>query len=283
MVTKWRKSENEPGRVELDEDVTLLVKHDLVELLANKVEDGLVLDLRDGLGLEFGLELVIQEERNLLLRGLRGPLLMLVVRVLELLLKVLDDKRGPLGLGEVQGTSVVGIFNSVNPDEVDLALVLRSDRPERIDVLLVLLIRGVNEEVGKRLGARRVSLVILCTDLIEEGNSKVTNPALEVLHLGTGDGIGVDRLWLVERTEYGDSWGSDTSSCRDLCISGETEEVVVTVFVRGGAELRGGGLRGRGQESDGDDLISLLELLPVPHGDLGYSGERLPVSNVCQT
>ena len=59
MADKWSKEENTPVCVKLDEDIALLVKDNLVELLANQVEHGLVLDFGDGLGLELRLELVV--------------------------------------------------------------------------------------------------------------------------------------------------------------------------------------------------------------------------------
>ena len=207
---------------------------------------------------------------------------MLVVWILQLLLEVLNDERWPLGLCEVQGTSVVAVLDSVNPNEVNLALVLRGDWLKRLNVLLVLLVGGVNEKVRERLGARRVSLVVLRTDLVKEGYGEVANPVLEVLDLRAGDGIGVNHLRLVERPEDSNSRGSNTSGSRDVSISGKTEEVVIAVLVRGRAELRGRRVGGRGEEGDNDELVSLLELLKVLLGNLGYGGERLPVSRFCQ-
>ena len=272
-----RDDTNVPASVELDEDITVIVEDDLLKLLANQVENRLILNVRDGLGLQLGLELVVEEERNLLLSGLGGELLALVEGVLKLLLEVLDDERGPLGLAEVEGTSVVAVLDSVDPDKVDLALVLGGDGLERVDVLVVLLVGGVNEEVGEGLAARGVGLVVLRTDLIEDGNGEVSDPTLDVVNLGAGDGVRVLGLRLVERAEDDNGRGSDTSSRGDLGVGAETEEVVVAVLVRGRAELGSRCLSGGGKEGESDDLVRLLELLEVLLGNLGDRGERLPV------
>ena len=101
----------------------------------------------------------------------------------------------------------------------------------------MLLVGGVDEEVGEGLAARGVGLVILRTDLIEDGNGEVSNPTLDVVNLGAGNGVRVLGLGLVERAEDNNGRGSDTSSRGDLGVGAETKEVVVTVLVRSRAEL----------------------------------------------
>ena len=137
------------------------------------------------------LGLVVEEELDHLVGSLGGDVLLLIIRVLELLREVLDDEAGPLRLTEVESTGVVAVLDGVNPDEVDLALVLASNGLEHVDLLSVLLVGGVEEEVRERLAARSVDLVVIRADLVDDGDGEVTNPVFDVADERAANGVGV--------------------------------------------------------------------------------------------
>lgn len=129
-------------------------------------------------------------------------------------------------------------LDGVDPDEVDLAPELRSNGTDGVEVLAELLVGGVDEEVRKRLAAGGVGLVVLRTDLVDDGDGELLDPLLNLLRGGRGDGVGELGLGLIEVTEDDDCRGSNASGLRDGLVGRETEQVVVTVLVRGRAEFR---------------------------------------------
>ena len=102
-------------------------------------------------------------------------------------------------------------LDSVNPDEVEIRLVLGSNGPDELNVLLTFGVRGVNEKVGKRFATLSVDLVVLRANLVDNRDREVLDPVLELLCVGRQNGIGVFGRRLVERAEEDD--GGRGNSC----------------------------------------------------------------------
>lgn len=265
-----------PWSVELDEDVLGVVHDELVVLGAdNNLDVGVVL-LGDLGGLERGLELAGGVLGDPLVDGGEGRN---DTRhgVLGAALDVLDDEAGPVVHLEVEGLGVVGVLDGVDPDEVDLALVLLGDGLDGVDVLLELVIIGVDEEVGKRKTSLGVGWVVLAGDLVEKGDRVVEDELLEDLGVGVLDASGGEVCAaVVELLVDNDGWGLNASDLEGVGVGGDTEEVVVTVLFSDRAEDMGDRVGLGGEVGNNDDLVGLLELLVVGEGDLADGGESLP-------
>jgi hypothetical protein len=61
-------------------------------------------------------------------------------------------------------------LDGVNPDEVNLALVLTSDGLDSLDDLLTLRVGGLDEDVGKGKTGLSVSSEVVGRNLVEEGD-----------------------------------------------------------------------------------------------------------------
>lgn len=267
-----------PCRVELNENILAVIEDNFIELLSNKVPDALVLRFWNRLALQCGLESVVEEGLDHLINGVSLDFKGLIVRIFQLLVQILEDKAGPFDLIEVQCLSVVAELDSVDPDEVDLAPVPRSDGSNEVDLFLELSIGGVNEQVRKRLSAGSISLVVLGVHLINDGNGEVFDPVLNLLLSCRRDWVRELSRGLVEGTVEDDSRGGDTSSLSELCISGKTEEVVLSVLVGSRAEdwrgLRGVG----GKEGKRDNPVGFLEVFNVLLSHVSDSREGLPMN-----
>lgn len=200
----------------------------------------------------------------------------LVERILELVGQVLNSEARPLGLVEVQGFRVIAELNSVEPNEVNSALILGGDRRNGSDMLIMLSVGGVEEKESKGLAGLSVLLVVLCVDFVKDGDGEVRYPGFNILLRGRGNRIREFGRRFVEGTVKDNSWWCDASLLSDILVSGETEEVFLAKLVSCGTELRSGGFSGRWKESEGDNLVSLLEVVKVRRGDLSDSRERLP-------
>ena len=185
----------------------------------------------------------------------------MVEGVLELLGKILDDKARPLGLVKVQGLGVIAELNGVDPNEVDLALVLGCDRLDEVDVLFLLFVRRVNEQVRERLAALSVNLVVVGVDLVNDRDGEILDPALEVSGGERGDGVGVFGDGIIEGAVDDDSRRSDAGCFEDLFVGGQAEKVVVAVLARSRVELNSESVGGGADKSKSDKFVGLLELV----------------------
>lgn len=141
-----------PWRVELNQDILVVVHHDVLVVLGDHDRGRALLLLRDRLRLDGWLDLAshifVNELANVLGRKL---LLRALGRVRELLalLRVLNGKGGPVADLEVQVATVLAKGLGVDGREVDLALLLLSNGLESLRKLLALL-RGLGEDVCER-------------------------------------------------------------------------------------------------------------------------------------
>lgn len=138
-----------PGSVELDENVLLVVNDNLLVVLAHNNGDWALLGLGDGLRLDAGVNLAVQNVLDELADLLGVELLGLVVGVLGVLAGLLDGEGGEvLGL-QVQVAGVGTKQLGVQGNNVDVSAVLLGDGAEVLSELLALL-GGLSEDIGQR-------------------------------------------------------------------------------------------------------------------------------------
>lgn len=263
-----------PAGIELKEDILRVVEDNLIELLANEDEDGLVLRLRDRLALQLGLELLLEVALDPVLDVGRRDLLALRHRVLELLLHVLNNERGPLRLVEVQRLAVVGELDGVDPDEVHLPLELLRNGADRVNLLLEVLLGAVDEEVRERLLAAGVEAVVLAVDLVDDGDGELLDPLLELAGLRALGGQRVLGALVVEGAVDNNLGRGNTGGGSNVGVGDVTEEVVVAVLLGDLGELLRDGLILLGVGDD-DELVGLDELVVVG-ANVVNCGEGLP-------
>ena len=276
LVIKGKAQINSPWSVELDKDILRVVKDNILELLLDKNKDILVLSLRNRLALERWLKLALEITFNQLIDKLGSNRLVLVERVLQLLAQILENETRPLGLNQVKSLAVVTKLNSIDPDKVDLALVLGSDRTNGVNVLLALLVCGVKEQVGEGLAALSVCGVVFAADLINDGDCELLDPGFELLGCQIRYGVRVFGNGLVEGTVEDECRGLDTSRLNNFLVGRDTKEVVVTVRVGECAVLGSGCVSRGGEESKSNDLVCVLEFVECGLCNVRNSRERLP-------
>lgn len=265
-----------PWSVEFDKDVLGVVEDDLVVLGADNNLDRAVVLLGNLSGLERGLEGASGELGDPVVDGSEGRN---NTRHGELgaTLDVLDDESGPVVHLEVEGLGVVSVLDSVDPDKVDLALVLLGNGLDGVNVFLELLIIGVDEHVGERKTGLGVGWVVLAGNLVEESDRVVEDELLEDLDVGVLDAVdGEVGATVVELLVDNDGWGLNASDLGSLLVGGDTEEVVVTVLVSDGGESRSRSIGLGAKIGNNDDLVGGLEFFVVGGSDVANSGERLP-------
>lgn len=141
---------------------------------------------------------------------LRSEGSVLVERVLELFADILDDERRPLGLYQVQCFSVVAEFDGINPNKVDLALELLGDGSDGFDNSVFVFRGRVKEDVGERFGTRGVDLIVLATDLVDDGDGEFLNPFFKVCDFSRFGRVGVFDAALVKAAVDNNGGGSYT-------------------------------------------------------------------------
>lgn len=198
---------------------------------------------------------------------LRSNTDVLVKGELELLGQVLDDEAGPHRLLQVQSLGVITKLDSIDPNKVDLGLVVSGDGANGLDVFLVSLVRGVDEKVCEGLVAGSIDGVVLAVDFTDDGDGQVLDPLLDILDGSGGNGVRVGRLGFVELPVENDGGRCHTSGSDGSLVRGQTEEEVITVLLSSLAEFRSWGFRCRGNVRDGDDFVSFFELFKVGGGD----------------
>lgn len=138
-----------PGGIELDQDILVVVNDQVLVGVGDNDGNGTLLLLGDGLRLDAGLNLAVQDLLDELANLLGINLLRLVVRVLGALDGVLNGEcRELLGV-QVQVVGVSTESLSIDGSDVDSAAVLLSDGLEVLSELLALL-GGLSEDVGQR-------------------------------------------------------------------------------------------------------------------------------------
>ena len=136
-----------PWSIELDQDIFLVVKHDIFVVLRNNHRYRSFLLLRDGLGLDAGLDLainiVLHELAHVLVGNFcsgEGELLVLDC--------ILDSEGRPFADLEVQVAGVSAESFGINGGKVDFALVFLSEGLELSGELCPFL-GSFREDVGK--------------------------------------------------------------------------------------------------------------------------------------
>ncbi len=266
--TLSRKKNHEPCGIEFDKDILGVIENDLFKVLSDEDVHGLVLLSRNRLALELRLDFAIKILMNPFADTFSGNFLALVIRILELFLKILDDECGPFGFTEVESLCVITKLNSINPNEIDLRLVLGSNGLNGGNVGILVLERRVDEEVCKRLGTIRVDAVVFTVDLVNYGNRKVRNPILEVFLCEGCNRDGVLSLRFVEGTINDNSGRSNTSSFNNILVSCQTKQIVITFAFSSSVENRGRRFGGRVEVSNGDNFVGFLEFVMVGGGDI---------------
>ena len=278
MVSKNKKHRNNgryrPGGIQFQEDILLVIVDNFFEVLPNEDDNRLILSGRNRLALELGLKFTIDKLSNPSLDSLSREIFALIVRVFELLLDVLDDESGPFGLTKIESLGVVTELEGVDPNKVHLLLIFSGHRFDSSNMCFFVFKSGVEEEIREGLGATSVEVVVLSVNLINDGDSEFRNPIFDVF-LGKGRR---DRDWelglgFVESAVDDNGWRFDASGFDGVFVSGETEEVVITVALSGSAERGRRVFGSRNEISDGNDFVGLLEFLMVSGGDFRDSGE----------
>jgi hypothetical protein len=150
-----------PGSVELKKDVLVVVDNEVLVALGDDHSGTRLLLLGDGVRLDAGLDLALNELLNESADSLLADVLdcaLLGVGVLLVLGDVLDGERGPGADLEVEVAGVLAESGSVDGSEVDLSAVLLSDGLQVGGERLALL-RGLGEDVGEGKAGLVIDLV----------------------------------------------------------------------------------------------------------------------------
>lgn len=265
-----------PRCVELDENMLVTVRDNLLEFFTHEGENGLILSLRDRLTLQSRLKGASDKRLDPLLDDGSCDLSLLVNGILELALQVLYDKAWPDTFGEVERLCMIPELDRIDPNEVDLRLVFESNNPHSFNVFVLCLGRGVNKEIGERLPRLGIGHVVLCVDLGNDRNRKFSDPIFDRLNCCRSNGVRVDGNGIIEGTVEDNGWGGDTSRLDYGGISGLSKEIVITVLLGSGLEDCSCSIRG-GKVCNGNDLVSFFEFLNIAGGDFGDCGKRLSV------
>lgn len=260
-----------PGGVELNQDILLVIKDNLLVVLGNDNSDGTVVGLRDGLGLDAGLHLAGRELLNELGDVIVGDLLLLVKGELLVLDGLLDGERGELVGGEVEVAGVSTERLGVDGSEVDLAAVLLSDGLQGGAKFLTLL-GGLGEDVGEGKASGHVAGVGLGADLTDQGSGGGLGEGLNGLSVEL---LSEGGLALIERLVEDNGRGLDALSLSNSGVVDATEEVGVAELLGDLGEGLVGGLVSGVDVGDENDLVGGLELLKGVLGEDGDGGQGL--------
>jgi hypothetical protein len=168
---------------------------------------------------------------------------------------------------------VVGELGGVDPDKVELALVLARDGLDGLDGRLAVLVLGLDKDVGERQAGLGVRGKVLGRDLVEEGRGVLADEVAERVGL---DGAGKVVAALVEGLVEDDSGRGDLGGGDGGRVGREAEEVLVAVLLGEGL-VRGPAGRVRLVEvGNEDDPVGLLEVGVVFGRDYRDGGQRLP-------
>lgn len=159
-----------PRSVELDKDVLVVVVHDLVKLVGDQGEDGLVLRSRDRSALQGRGQLVLGKVGDKVLDGSSVDLGSggAQNKLLALGSHVLNDHGGEVIEGNRERLSVLGELDGVDPNEVDLVLERLGDGLDGLDESLSGLARRVDKQVGEREVGFGVDSVVFRRHLVHD-------------------------------------------------------------------------------------------------------------------
>lgn len=148
----------------------------------------------------------------------------------------------------------------IDPDKVQLALVLTSDRFESLDDLLPLGVARFDEDVGQGDTSLCVGSKVIGRDFVEKRYRVLLCENEESI---VRDGAREFVATFIESLVEDDSGGLDVGGSGDSRISRETEEVIVSVEISEVVEGGLGSLVGLVGVSDNDDLVGSLEFVVV--------------------
>lgn len=282
-----------PGGVELEEDVLVVVDDEVLVALCDDDGGARLLLLGDGLALDAGLDLALDELLNESANSLLADVLdsaLLGVGELLVLGDVLDGECGPGADLEVEVAGVLAESGSVDGSEVDLSAVLLGDGLQVGGERLALL-RGLGEDVGEGKAGLRIQLA----DIRTRSSMKITYGHVAGVGLrtnltdeGSGSGLGElgdslrgealleSALALIESLVQNNRGLLDALGLGESLVrSGAEEESVPELLSDGGvgsvARLVVGG-----KVANENDLVGGLELLKrVAALEEGDGRERL--------
>ena len=155
--------------------------NNLIKFFAHEGENGFILSFRDGLTLQSGFKCAGDKRLDPVLDDGSRNLSLLIHRELELVPKILYDKARPDAFGEVKSLCMISELDRIDPNKVDLRLVLESNGPHLFDVFILILGCGINEEIGERLPRLGIGHVVLCGNFSNDRDRKLGNPILNRL------------------------------------------------------------------------------------------------------
>lgn len=162
-------------------------------------------------------------------------------------------------------------LGSIDPDKVDLALMLPCDGLNGLGNLLPLGIARLDKDVREGKSSIRVGGKVVGRNLVKEGDGVLAHECSELGDIDSSDEVVAA---LIEGLVEDDGGGADA---RDLGgVERESEEVVVAVDL---GVLCEGSLRHLirlGEVGNDDELVGRLELVVVRCSDVGDGRKRLP-------
>lgn len=264
-----------PWSVEFNKDILLVVEDNFLEVVANKVEDGVALCGGNRLALQLRFEFAVDVLDNPVFNNLGSEFRRLIQGVLELLLEVLDDKGGPFGFRNVESLGVITKFDGVNPDKVDLGFIFGSDWLDLGDEFLLCVKARINKEVGKGLSATSVHSVVFTADFVNDGDRKFLDPVLDVFLGDRAHWVRVLGFGLVKAAVDNNGRGFNASSLNGLLVRAQTEQVVFAMSFGDKAEDRSGGFGTRSEVGNSNNLVRFFEFVVVVNRDFRNRRKRL--------
>jgi hypothetical protein len=110
-------------------------------------------------------------------------------------------------------------------------------------VNILVLLRCVEEQVRKWLGAPGVNSVVIAIDLVNSRDGKILNPIFEVFFGDRRDWVGVFRLMFIERTIDNDGGGCNPGCFNGILVCCNTKKIIVSVSVSSCTKFSGGCIR----------------------------------------
>lgn len=138
-----------PRGVEFKQDILVIVDDKILVAMAHDNSDRALLGLRNGLGLDAGINLAVKDILDEFANLLGVNFLRLVIGVLGVLGGLLDGESGELLGLQVKVAGVGTEQRGVEGNDVDVTTVLLSNGAEVLSELLALL-RSLREDVSQR-------------------------------------------------------------------------------------------------------------------------------------
>lgn len=93
---------------------------------------------------------------------------------------------------------MINKLDSVNPNEIQLRLVLRRNRLNGSNVSILVVKRRINEEIRKRFGTICIDSVVFSVNFVDNRNGKFRKETFKVFLSDGGDWSGIFRLWFIK-------------------------------------------------------------------------------------